>query len=184
MRTGQAGTAPFADPAYDERQGQTLRRERRERRAQQRIARDEAAWADPKRRAALYRRYVLTSALPAGVKVLLCLLTLEFGRHLENCFPSRRAMQRFMDLSTKRISTYLRLAVDARWLERVPLNRTDDGELMEVESKGRFTSAWGNRFCIPAGIAAPDHPGWKGPKVWTQRLYAQRGTGTPKVTRG
>src|SRR5436190_5614 len=77
----------FGDPD-DEQEGPARRRVRAEQKEQKRLARDEAGWANPKTRAAVYRRYVLASTLPDAVARLLCILTIQWGRHLENSFPS------------------------------------------------------------------------------------------------
>jgi hypothetical protein len=181
-----------ADPAYDEQEGPARRRLRAEQKEEKRLARDEAAWANPKTRAAVYRRYVLASNLPDAVARLLCILTIQWGRHLENSFPScKKILPRLGGPRRKKplhkqgskgerktLAGWLAQAVNAGWLERIPLTVAEDGELLEVNSKGRFVSAWGNRFCVPAGVVAPDHPGWEGPKIWNKRVWAQRATRT------
>ncbi|HXM37891.1 MAG TPA: hypothetical protein VN908_04425 [Gemmatimonadales bacterium] len=164
----------------DEREGPARRRLGAEQREQKRIAREEAQWTNPKTRAAIYRRYVLVSTLPDAVARLLCTLTVQWGHHLENSFPSyKKILPRLGGSSVRERKTlegWLAHAVRTGWLERIPLTVAEDGELLEAQSHGRFVSAWGNRFCVPPGVVAPDHPGWKGPKVWTRRWYAQRAT--------
>ena len=58
--------------------------------AERRLAKVERDLAEPRHRAAAYRRLVLQSDLPSNVVRLLCCLTETFGARLENCFPGRR----------------------------------------------------------------------------------------------
>src|SRR5438309_10449786 len=61
--------------------------------AERRVAKVERDLAEPRHRAAAYRRLVLQSELPRNVLRLLCSLTETLGTRLENCFPGRRKMQ-------------------------------------------------------------------------------------------
>ena len=192
---GELAAELLAHSAADEPFWMAERREQRERKLQRRIARDEAAWEDPKRRAAVYRRYLLASDLPDGVVRLLCSLTVEFGAGLENCFPSHEKMlnrlggaRRLSKARTgkrdnprwtrgrSRLKVMLQEAAERGWCAAVLLTTAEDGELIEYadEHGGRFISATGRVFNIPSNVLAPGHPGLPGPRVWTRRRYAGR----------
>jgi len=146
---------------------------------ERRVAKLERDLADPRHRAAAYRRLVLKSDLPSNVARLLCGLTEEFGARLENCFPGRRRMREKLGAWARRHSTHLltkwlTVAADAGWIERVPLTEAEDGNLIEGGRGGRFISATGIVFHVPAGVVAPGHPGVPGQRVWTRRLYGKR----------
>ena len=179
----QGGAAPTV---RDETEGERLRGER----AHRRLQRVEAGLAG-KNRAAVWRRLMMASTLPDGAKVRLCWLS-EYGAKLENSFASlrkivvdhggplpdtrderRAAIQRRL-WTLKR---WMRCAREAGWLERVPLTEDEDGELVEPENRGRFSSAFGNQFRVPPNVVAPGHPGWQGPRTWTNRVYAGRKQG-------
>jgi len=150
-------------------------------RVERRVAKWERDLADPRRRAGAYRRLVLRSDLPSNIARLICGLTEEFGARLENCFPSRRKMRARLGgwvqkHSAHLLTKWLTIAADAGWIERVPLTTNEHSELVQVDAGGRFTSATGIAFHVPAGVIAPGHPGVRGPRVWTQRIYGGRGT--------
>jgi hypothetical protein len=154
---------------------------RRSTKAEKRIARLERDLTDPRRRAATYRLVATQSTLPHAVARLLCALTLEFGARLENCFPGRKRMRQRLGAwaqrySTNQLTKWVSVAVKLGWAERVPLTQAEDGELLDAGASGRFISATGIAFHVPAGVIAPGHPGVPGPRVWSRRIYGKRGT--------
>jgi hypothetical protein len=155
----------------DETLGEVKRREASERTEE----RDRQALNGP-HGAAVYRRLISRSRLLTdGECRLLCALT-TFGGRLENSFPSLRKIQEKLGGRKRSLAqiSQLRASCEKKgFLRRVHLTINEHDELIEVESGGRFISAIGNQFRLPAGFFWHGSAAWDGPKVWSRRLYAK-----------
>jgi hypothetical protein len=128
--------------------------------------------------AAVYRRIAQRSdTLTDREYRLLATLTVEWGRDLKNCFPSRHTIHKRLGgrrRSLREWDKVLGSLVKKGWIKRLPLTRTEDGQLRKAETKGKYISAVGCQFCIPADEIVPGSAKWEGPRDWSHRIYAQR----------
>jgi hypothetical protein len=161
------------DASFDERESDVKARERQERRR----AKDLLALNGPKR-AAVYRRLILNTNLTDAEYRLLCLLSTKFGQQLENCFPSRRTILKYLPWSAAKLDRVIAGCVDKQFLRRVALTRDEEGSFIEAPTDGQFISATGCQFLLPANKVQADV--WEGPRVWSNRLFAQRSTDSRK----
>ncbi len=113
----------------------------------------------------LYRGFALQSSLTNALFRLSCVLISFADNDLSNCFPSREAIRARLgtpSLGLSQIDKLLRSLQEEGWIERWPLSLMVNDELC-VNYTGKFGSAVGTKFCIPAKIIARGDPGWEGP---------------------
>jgi len=114
---------------------------------------------------------------------------LDCSSGFKNCFPGRRRLLRRLGGAARKLRRLdaLRLSLERKgWIERVELTEgdrvgpetsTDDGVLLEVNESGRFISASGYLFHVPAsellcGLIEGDD--WDAPRGFGNRFWGQR----------
>lgn len=135
---------------------------------------------------AVYREIVCRAeGLTHGMfRVLVALLS--FSTNLTNIFPSRKRLLTRVGGSIRTraaLNKILNRLAAEGWIERVilregqrvvPGTSTDDDELEESNSSGRFISAVGVVVRIPPNVLAPGDPGWAAKPIFNHRVWGQR----------
>lgn len=112
---------------------------------------------------------------------VLCALLQDADGDLSNCFSSRRRVLKNLGRCIKinRLDQVLRDLTKWGWIRRHQLTEGDvvapPDEALEVANQsGRFISAKGTQFLLPAGLLGPNEPAWEGPTRWNKRWWGQR----------
>jgi len=167
--------------ARDESAAEALDRERAEKReaeCRERLAGKHAV--------AVYRRLARRSRNLTDSEFRVLDTLLEFSSNLANCFPGRRALLAALGGRQRKVGRLDQIRQSLRrkrWVTCVPLAEGDpvaggeDGLLRAANETGRFISAVGYVFGIPAGEITPTAAEWEGPRDFSNRSFGQRRKG-------
>jgi hypothetical protein len=136
-----------------------------------------------KHASAVYRRIARRSRNLTDAEFRVLDTLLEFSTQLTNCFPRRRTLLQVLGGRPRklgRLDAVRHSLARKGWIKRVELCEDDrvrhEGyeQLLAANDTGRFISATGYVFCIPAGEITPYDSAWTGPRTFTNRIFGQR----------
>ena len=175
--SGQNDYESESDGSLDERQGDSERRRRNEKRDA-----EVEKKLDGEHAVAVYRAIARKSRNLTDTEYRVLDVYLGYSTRLTNCFPSRKTVLKELGGHARtmwRLNQVIRALKQKGWMGRIRFTEGDlvampDEALEAANYTGRFISATGRQFRIPPNEIAPGHSGKKGPIKFDKRLFGQR----------